>query len=101
MQRYKARKRRAAGVKKLHSTDYKTVNGGGSAKVSALLCGVVMRGLMLDEIDSSTCKALIESVKGRGRFADLRLLLTQQSDLEALIEFMRARYCDDFMRREC
>lgn len=80
----------ASSVKKLLRTDFKTVSGGGTAKVRALLCGVVMRDLMLDEIDSQTGKALIESVKGRGRFADLRLLLIQQSDLEALIRALRA-----------
>ncbi|GAB3619069.1 hypothetical protein GCM10027417_03290 [Glutamicibacter endophyticus] len=80
----------ASSVKKLLRTDFKTVNGGGTAKVRALLCGVVMRDLMLDEIDPETGKALIESVKRRERFADLRLLLIQQSDLEDLIEVLRA-----------
>lgn len=80
----------ASSVKKLLRADFKTVHGGGTAKVRALLCGVVMRDLLLDEIDSETGKALIESVKGRGRFADLRLLLIQQSDLEDLVEVLRA-----------
>lgn len=80
----------ASSVKELLRTDFKTVNGGGTAKVRALLCGVVMRDLTLDEIDPETGKALIENVKGRGRFADLRLLLIQQSDLEDLVAVLRA-----------
>lgn len=80
----------ASSVKKLLRADFNNIHGGGTAKVRALLCGVVMRDLMLDEIDSETGNALIQSVKGRGRFADLRLLLIQQSDLEDLIKELRA-----------
>lgn len=76
-------------VKKLLRADFKTVNGGGTAKVRALLCGVVMHKLDLSEIDAATGKALIANVTGRGRFADLRLLLIQQSDLEDLVDVLR------------
>lgn len=77
-------------VKKLLRADFKTVHGGEAVKVRALLCGVVMRDLLLDQIDSKTGEALINSVMGRDRFANLRLLLIQQSDLEDLIDVLRA-----------
>lgn len=77
-------------VKKLLRADFKTVNAGAPAKVRALLCGVVMHNIDLSEIDVDTGKALIESVSARKRFADLRLLLIQQSDLEDLVEVLRA-----------
>lgn len=79
----------ATSVKKLLRTDFKTINDGGRAKVRALLCGVVVRDLILDEVDSETGKTLIQSVKSRGRFEDVRLLLIQQTDLEDIIQVLR------------
>lgn len=80
----------AKSVKQLLRADFKTVNGGGVARVRALLCGVVMHKLDLSEIDEDTGKAILKSVTGRRRFADLRLLLIQQSDLEDLVGVLRA-----------
>lgn len=77
-------------VKKLLRVDFKTVNGGRAAKVRALLCGVVMHKLDLSEIDAATGQTLIANVTDRGRFADLRILLIQQSDLEDLVQVLRA-----------
>ncbi len=79
----------AATVKQLLRADFKTLNGGAAPKVRALLCGVVMHDLDLSEIDSHTGEDLIASVSGRKRFADLRLLLIQQSDLEDLVDVLR------------
>lgn len=82
--------KQARSVKQLLRADFMTVHGGGTAKVRALLCGVVMHKLDLSEIDAETGKTLIENVTGRGRFADLRVLLIQQSDLEDLVDVLRA-----------
>lgn len=80
----------AATVKKLLRADFKTVKDGGQAKVRALLCGVVMHSLDLGEVDSQTGMDLIKNLADRGRFADVRLLLIQQSDLETLVDVLRA-----------
>lgn len=84
------RSKEANTVKRLLRADFKTIDGGGTAKVRALLCGVVMHQLDLSEIDAATGKVLIDNVTGRGRFADLRILLIQQADLEDLVEVLRA-----------
>ncbi|MCS4275163.1 hypothetical protein M2390_000321 [Mycetocola sp. BIGb0189] len=77
-------------VKTLLRADFKAVNGGGAVNARALLCGVVMHQFELSEIDAATGKALIDRVKGRGRFADLRILLIQQADLEDIVAVLRA-----------
>lgn len=79
----------ASSVKKLLRTDFMTINKGSTAKVKALLCAVVMHPFNLSEINADTGEQLIESVTGRGRFDELRLLLIQQSDLEDLVSVLR------------
>lgn len=80
----------AKNVKNLLRADFKTVNCGNVANVRALLCGVVMHQLDLDEISATTGQHLIDSITDRGRFADLRILLIQQTDLEDLVEVLRS-----------
>ncbi|WP_141896993.1 hypothetical protein [Paramicrobacterium agarici] len=82
----------AASVKDLLRADFKTINQGSPAKVRALLCAVVMHPFDLSEIDAGSGQTLIDGVKSRGRFEDIRILLIQQSDLELLIEVLRASW---------
>lgn len=77
-------------VKNLLRADFKTIRLGNAAEVRALLCGVVMHQLDLGEIDATTGQVLIDSITERGRFAGLRILLIQQTDLEDLIEVLRS-----------
>lgn len=82
--------KQAKTVKSLLRADFKTINAGNDARVRALLCGVVMHGLHFGEIDAETGKILFENVTDRGRFTGVRILLIQQSDLEDLVEVLRA-----------
>lgn len=80
----------ATSVKDLLRTDFKTINHGAPAKVRALLCAVVMHPFDSSEIDVALGQTLIDGVKSRGRFEDVRIMLIQQSDLELLVEVLRA-----------
>lgn len=83
------RKKRANKVKDLLRTDFMEIHRGATKKVRALLCAVVMHPFESSQIDAETGAAILERVRGRGRFRDVRLFLIQQSDLGALVRVLR------------
>lgn len=80
---------KASSVKNLLRADFTTISQGSSAKVRALLCAVVMHPFDMSEIGAASGQILIDGVKLRGRFEEVRILLVQQSDLEFLVKVLR------------
>lgn len=83
------RGKKASNVKSLLRADFKTISQGTPAKVRALLCAVVMHPFDVSEIDADSGQHLIDGVKSRGRFEDVRIFLIQQADLELIVEVLR------------